>query len=189
MTEAGDRTALDHFLRSCLAEIERRASLAQDHAPSFAEGVAAFRAALDGAARVRAHVPPPVPATEVLAELPDSPLTRACAAAARAIPWTTSPRLDDGGRDIALGRVDEVLDLGGVNCGTMLVRAGAVYPEHSHPPDELYLPITGHDAEWRFGGRTDYRRLGPDELVYNPPDGVHGTLAHHEHVLALYVLW
>lgn len=151
--------------------------------------MAAFGAALDGAIQVAANVPRPVRAAEILGELPQDPLTEAAVAAAPEVPWTTSPRLDDGGQDIALGRIDEMVDLGPVNCGLMLVRKDAVYPEHTHPPDELYLPISGADAEWRFGGRTDYRRLDADELVYNPPNGIHGTRTHDEHLLALYVLW
>lgn len=179
---------LDALLERCLLEIERRGEIAAEFRPSLTAGAAAFRSAL-GSATPLASTRESVPAVDALDGLSPSPIADAVVAASDEIPWTTSPRLADGGRDIALGRIDAARDLDGIGCGLMLVRPGAVYPEHAHPPDELYLPITGVDARWRFGGRGDYRPLGPDELVYNPPNGTHGTVAGSEPVLALWVLW
>lgn len=154
----------------------------------LADGADRFRSALRSATPI-AREPTTVPATRALAELEPSPLVDAARAAFDEIPWVASPRLADDGEQVALALLDDVRDLGAVTCGLMLISAQAEYPEHSHPPNEIYLPIAGSDSAWRHGGREGHRRLGPDTLVYNPPDAVHGTLAGNEPVLALYILW
>ncbi len=70
----------------------------------------------------------------------------------------------------------------------MLLAPSGAYPEHSHPPQEIYLPIAG-GGQWRYGGAERYQLLADDALVYNHPGDRHGALAGDEPLLALYILW
>ena len=83
---------------------------------------------------------------------------------------------------------DGVRHLGEIQCGVVLMGAGCAYPVHDHPPQELYLPLAGR-GRWRYGGASDYRELGPDDLVYNHPNDRHAIIAGDGPLLALYVLW
>lgn len=181
-------SALDRFLDLCADDIDRRVVLATEHRAELQAGAGEFRDALRSAAPI-ARTPTTVPAVGAVAQLKSSPLGRAAQAASAEIAWVPSPRLDDGGAAVALASLDGVRDLGTLTCGLMLITPHGRYPEHSHPPHEIYLPVAGHDSEWRHGGSDRYRRLGADTLVYNPPDAVHGTRAGDEPVLALFILW
>lgn len=179
-------TSLDKFLDGCCTEIERRAALLNDSSSIFLEGAQVFRNALD-AATVVAASPSEVPVAGLLPAVPSSPLVDLLKASTE-IPWAPSPRLDDGGEGIALGLVDRVRDLGEMICGVALVAPGARYPEHSHPPQEIYLPLAGNGS-WRFGGSEQYVPLSSDALLYNNPGDRHGTIAGDELEVALYILW
>ena len=109
-------------------------------------------------------------------------------AAADELHWVASPRVDDPGHDTALAPLNEVRRLDPVTAGLLVLRPGATYPVHSHPPQELYLPIAD-GGRWRYGGDPSYRTLGPDTLVYNHPDDLHSIIAGDSTLLALYVLW
>jgi hypothetical protein len=186
-----DVTPLDRFLDLCCTEIERRARLAETEPVALLDGAAAFRQALD-AAPPEPEVAPTtlatVPVAAQLQHLSPTLIGRAAVAAAVEIPWIPSPRLDDGGANVALGIVNEVRDLGDLTCGLILVAPGSAYPEHAHPPQEIYLPISGKGS-WRYGGSSEYRTLHDDLLVYNHPRDLHGTVAGDEPLVALYILW
>ncbi len=62
------------------------------------------------------------------------------------------------------------------------------YPEHNHPPPELYLTLSG-TAEWRYGGCESYRTVSAGNLLYNNPHDLHGVRAGDTPLLALYLLW
>jgi len=180
-------TALDELLRSCSIEITRRARAAGSPvvltgAENFASAVAAMQP-LEASATT-------VPVVELLAHVPVVPFAPMVAPAAQEMPWTASRRLGKGddGSTVALGLVNEVRELGAVTCGFMLLAPNARYPEHAHPPHEIYLPIAGN-GQWRYGGHASYRALEPDSLVYNSPKVTHGAIAGDQLLLALYVLW
>jgi hypothetical protein len=184
-------TALDRFLDLCCDEIERRAQLAETESAVLLDGAAAFRRALDAAPPAPKVSSTPLPTVSVAAHLQDlspSLIGRAAVAAVSEIPWIPTPRLDDGGTKVALGIVNDVRDLGDLTCGLILVAPGAAYPEHAHPPQEIYLPIAGRGS-WRYGGSNEYRSLHGDSLVYNHQRDLHGTIAGDEPLLALYILW
>ena len=169
---------LDGFLWQCVEEMERRAALATDKREILEQGAAAFRSAMESAAPIDCELS----TTPVVEHLP-------AGHPARSVPWVPTPRLEaDDGTLVALGLVDKVLDLGDLICGLMLLAPGAAYPEHSHPPQEIYLPLTG-EGQWRYGGSEEYVGLAPDAVVYNPPGGRHGTIAGTDPLLALYILW
>lgn len=180
-------TALDDFLAACASEIERRLPHATTSAVELREGHAALTAALAHSAPIVAEVTT-VPVVACLAQAESSPLVDALHAAADEVPWASSFRLDDDGDTAALAQLHQLRDLGGIACGLMLIAPDGTYPLHSHPPQELYLPIAG-GGQWRFGGNDDFRRLGPDELVYNHPNDRHGVIADATPLVALYVLW
>lgn len=178
--------ALDQFLELCCAEIERRAST-KTTAPWLSEGAAAFRQALATAVPLEVEQERQ-PVVDQLREV-SSPLVDALRPAVDAFPWHAKPGHGDGGTELALGRIDQVRDLGMVNCGLMLIGAGCTYPLHDHPPQELYLPLTA-SGMWRVGGATNFRAYGPDELPYNNPLDVHSVkAAADEPLLAMFVLW
>ena len=126
---------VDRFLDLCCTEIDRRSQLAETDRAALVDGAATFRRALDAAPPAPFLTPSLVPTVPVAGHLQDlsRPLFgRATLAAVREIPWIPSPRLDDGGANVALGLVNKVRDLGDLTCGLILVAPGAAYPEHAH---------------------------------------------------------
>ena len=190
MLATDNTTALDQFLVLCCAEIQRRADIAERSPDVLRQGAAAFRTALQHASVISAanDLSATMPVLATLDSLASSQLADAAVAVAGEIPWQPTPRVQDSSSTVGLGRIDQVRDLGGVQCGLMLVAPGEVYPEHGHPPQEIYLPIAGN-GQWRCGGATDYRQLESDELVYNHPHDVHGVIAGVEPLLAMFILW
>jgi quercetin dioxygenase-like cupin family protein len=69
--------------------------------------------------------------------------------------------------------------------GVLMLAPGTVYPAHSHPAEEVYLPLV--PARWQRGeeGWRD-RRAG--DLIHHPSGMVHATQAGEAPLLALY-LW
>lgn len=182
---------LDDFLLQCSRAIDARAgALPADDVRR--EGAAAFAAALP-AAPTGAADSSTVPVCAHLVDLASddpvlAPVLAAYDPAVSELPWVASSRMTDGGTEAALAPLNEVRDFGELQVGLLALRPGGRYPLHSHPPQELYLPIAG-DGEWRFGGSTEFRHLESGELVYNHPNDVHSIIAGDTPLLALYVLW
>ncbi|MGY9083547.1 MAG: hypothetical protein ACKVK3_13145, partial [Acidimicrobiales bacterium] len=127
---------VDRFLDLCCTEIDRRSQLAETDRAALVDGAATFRRALDAAPPAPFLTPSLVATVPVAGHLQDlsRPLFgRATLAAVGEIPWIPSPRLDDGGANVALGLVNKVRDLGDLTCGLILVGPGSAYPEHAHP--------------------------------------------------------
>lgn len=178
---------VDQLLELSCSEIERRAALHETALGVLHSGAQAFRTAISGAAALPGEIQS-VPVTKHLDAIDSTPISRAVQEAAPHLSWTPSPRTHDEGNDVALAPINNVRDLGSLTCGLMLLAPGAVYPEHAHGPQEIYLSIAG-GGSWRHGGDPSYRTLGNDELVYNHPRDVHSTVAGDAPVLALYILW
>ena len=70
----------------------------------------------------------------------------------------------------------------------MYVDQGCTYPLHNHPPQELYLTISGV-ARWRFGGSEELVKIQPNMTLYNHPSDLHAVEAGDTPLVALYVLW
>ena len=185
-------SALDDFLAAAATEVARRAEIATDR-PVLAEGARAFATALAAAGTVERDLTTTGVRDQLnsidTAHAANPALASLAVDAAREVPWVPTPRIDgDAGATVGLGLVDKVRDFGEVTVGFMLLAPGAAYPEHTHPPQEIYLPLTG-EGQWRFGGADDYVRLADDALVYNNPGDLHGVVAADEPELALYFLW
>jgi len=69
--------------------------------------------------------------------------------------------------------------------GISLVAPGASYPDHRHPPEELYLALTA--GSWRQD-RGPWFSPGPGGIVYNTSNIFHGMRAANEPQLALWCL-
>lgn len=72
-----------------------------------------------------------------------------------------------------------------VRIGISLVAPHILYPDHHHPPEELYLALTA--GEWRQD-RGPWFSPGPNGIVYNQPDILHGMRAADEPQLAVWAL-
>jgi len=70
--------------------------------------------------------------------------------------------------------------------GVTLMAPGTRYPDHSHPPEEIYLVLS--EGEW-CNGNTPWHRPGIGGLVYNPPNIVHAMRSAEQPLLALWFLW
>jgi quercetin dioxygenase-like cupin family protein len=73
----------------------------------------------------------------------------------------------------------------GVVLGVSLMAPHIRYPDHSHPPDELYLVLS--EGEWRQG-EGEWVRPGIGGTVRNPPGMVHAMRAGARPLLAVWAL-
>lgn len=70
--------------------------------------------------------------------------------------------------------------------GMSLIAPNTRYPDHDHPPEEIYVVLSG--GEWRQ--RQDpWHEPGPGGIVYNPPGILHAMRSGATPLLALWFLW
>ncbi len=69
--------------------------------------------------------------------------------------------------------------------GATVMAPGVTYPDHSHPPEEVYLAFTA--GEW-WNAEMDWTEPGPGGLIYNPPGILHAMRSGPEAFLALWLL-
>ncbi|MES2435503.1 MAG: dimethylsulfonioproprionate lyase family protein [Pseudomonadota bacterium] len=69
--------------------------------------------------------------------------------------------------------------------GVTVMAPGTLYPDHSHPPAEVYLPLSA--GEWWNAGM-DWTDPGPQGFIYNPPGILHAMRAGAGPFLALWFL-
>lgn len=72
-----------------------------------------------------------------------------------------------------------------VMVGVSLMAPNTLYPDHNHPPEEVYLVFT--EGEWWNAGM-DWTRPGPGGLIYNPPAILHAMRSGEKPLLALWLL-
>jgi quercetin dioxygenase-like cupin family protein len=72
-----------------------------------------------------------------------------------------------------------------VMVGVSLMAPHIVYPDHSHPPEEVYIAFTG--GAW-WNAAMDWTEPGPGGLVYNPPGILHAMRSDQRPFLALWLL-
>ncbi len=72
-----------------------------------------------------------------------------------------------------------------VMIGVSLLAPRTTYPDHSHPPEEVYLAFTA--GEWWNAGM-DWTEPGPGGLIYNPPGVLHAMRAGAKPMLAVWLL-
>lgn len=113
-----------------------------------------------------------------------APLAEAFRALAPHLAW----RARDGVADYASAPVLGPTGLqqrGGLVAGISLLAPGATYPDHDHPPEEIYLVLSG--GEWT-NAETPWHAPGPGGLVHNPPGIIHAMRGTDVPLLALWFL-
>lgn len=130
--------------------------------------------------------PNPLPCLGNLKLVKDMKLAKDFQQFAHYLPWSFSPRTTDQGADVALVDFSKMLEMDNIIAGLMYVDIGKAYPEHNHPPEELYFLISG-TAKWRWGGHHQFSRITAGNLIYNQPYDWHGVIADTTPVLALYI--
>jgi quercetin dioxygenase-like cupin family protein len=73
-----------------------------------------------------------------------------------------------------------------VRIGVSLLAPHTRYPDHRHPPEDIYVVLSG--GEWRQGN-DPWHEPGIGGLVYNPPNIVHAMRSAEWPLLALWFLW
>lgn len=74
---------------------------------------------------------------------------------------------------------------GGLVAGFSLVAPNITYPDHHHPPEELYLVLSGGEW-WQAGGA--WHAPGQGGIVHNPPGILHAMRGTDVPLLALWFL-
>ena len=151
------------------------------------EGALRLRSAIDRAVPIP-YEPQKQGALQSLGDVCDTPRAREFAELAGSLRWVESERWNDRGKERALCVLSDAFDLPGLEVGIMYVDSGCAYPIHNHPPQEVYLTISG-TAQWRYGGSKTLVDVRPDSVLYNHPFDLHTVQAGDSPLVALYVLW
>lgn len=82
--------------------------------------------------------------------------------------------------------VDGIEQRDDVRIGVSVVAPDTVYPDHHHPPEEIYAVLS--DSAWRQEGGP-WRRPGLGGTVHNTPNILHAMRAYDMPLLAVWSLW
>ncbi len=156
--------------------------------PVACQGAERLSAALAAPLAALPHRPSAIGAVDSLAGLPDHPLTDAVREISPQLPWIASPRVDDDGAHVGLVLLDQVVELDNVVTGLTVLDAHSTYPEHNHPPSEVYL-ILGGEAQWRYGGSDEFVTHATGDIVHNHPDDWHEIRTTTQPTVAIWTLW
>ena len=124
-----------------------------------------------------AHLPAALAATP-------APLAAAFGALAPHLAWRARDGLAGYAGAPVLGPAG-LQQRGGLVAGISLLAPHTAYPDHHHPPEEIYLVLSG--GEWT-NAETPWHAPGPGGLVHNPPGIVHAMRAGETPLLALWFL-
>ena len=69
--------------------------------------------------------------------------------------------------------------------GATVMAPGTLYPDHNHPPAEVYVPLSA--GAW-WNAQMDWTDPGLDGFIFNPPGILHAMRAGDKPFLALWVL-
>lgn len=72
-----------------------------------------------------------------------------------------------------------------VMVGVTAMAPQITYPDHDHPPEEVYVALS--PGEWR-NAAMDWTAPGPGGIIYNPPGILHAMRSHADPFLALWFL-
>jgi quercetin dioxygenase-like cupin family protein len=73
-----------------------------------------------------------------------------------------------------------------VRIGVSLMAPHVRYPDHRHPPEEIYVVLS--DGQWRQE-TNPWHAPGIGGLVYNPPNITHAMRSTEHPLLAIWFLW
>jgi len=124
---------------------------------------------------------------------PIGPLAGAFAAIEPGLGWKTRAGAEAQGEQFLNGHANativgsEGLEIRpDVWIGVSLMAPHTRYPDHRHPPEEVYVVLSG--GEWRQGSG-EWHAPGIGGLVHNPPNIVHAMRSGEQPLLALWFLW
>jgi len=127
------------------------------------------------------------------ADRPGSGHARALSALAPDLAWYTRPGSGSADGHFATGHANAtIVGKGGleecpkVRIGVSLLAPAVRYPDHRHPPEEVYVPLS--PGAWRQEDGP-WREPGLDGVVYNPPNILHAMRAASVPLLATWCLW
>ena len=72
-----------------------------------------------------------------------------------------------------------------VMVGVTVMAPQIVYPDHAHPPEEVYIALS--PGEW-WNADMDWTEPGPGGIIYNPPGILHAMRSRGAPFLALWFL-
>jgi quercetin dioxygenase-like cupin family protein len=121
-------------------------------------------------------------------------LAEAFAAITPCLCWKSRPGAEAHGEAFLHGHAnatitgpDEGLEIRpDVRIGVSLMAPQTRYPDHHHPPEEIYIVLSDGDW-WQANGV--WHAPGIGGLVYNPPDILHAMRSGDAPLLALWFLW
>lgn len=118
---------------------------------------------------------------------------KAFAAIETMLPWKRRANTESLGPHFAASHGNAVIiGAGGleprtdVMVGASLMAPRLQYPDHRHPPEEIYFVLS--KGSWRQQDRP-WHEPGPGGIVFNPSNIVHAMLSGEEPLLAIWCLW
>lgn len=69
--------------------------------------------------------------------------------------------------------------------GVTVMAPHITYPDHHHPPEEIYIALS--PGQW-WNAAMDWTEPGPGGIIYNPPGILHAMRSHAAAFLALWFL-
>ena len=72
-----------------------------------------------------------------------------------------------------------------VRIGVSLLAPYTIYPNHQHPPEEVYIALS--NGSWRQNDGF-WQTRGAGGLIYNPPNIVHAMKSNSDPLLAIWIL-
>jgi quercetin dioxygenase-like cupin family protein len=107
--------------------------------------------------------------------------------------WKPRPGAEAHGEEFLNGHVNATivgldgLEIrGDVRIGVSLMAPHIRYPDHRHPPEEVYVVLS--EGQWRQAS-DPWHEPGIGGFVYNPPNIVHAMRSSERPLLALWFLW
>ena len=124
---------------------------------------------------------------------PVGELTDAFAAIEPQLNWNIRPgteaqgeQFQNGHANATIAGTDGLEIRPDVRIGVSLMAPHLQYPDHHHPPEEIYIVLSG--GQWRQASNP-WHEPGSGGLVYNPPNIVHAMRSGELPLLALWFLW
>ena len=188
--------ALQAFLDALKAAIKAGETTAPPQAATAAErAFAALEAPGDAAAPPRETVPATRYLNGALADSRNGPAAAIAVAFQRIEPrlaWcrrpdrkTSDPNFQNAHATTVIvgdGGIEMRTD---VRIGVSLLAPETFYPDHHHPPEEVYVVLT--EGAWRQDDGP-WNERGPGTLVYNTPNVVHAMQSGPKPLLAIWTL-
>lgn len=195
MTRSPELQTFIDTLAAALAERLRPGS-AEERAAGHIFGALRTIAAPSGAAPTSFPVIDHLPEALRAAALAPAAVARHAAALGALAPqliWRRRPNVEDDLRFTAGHANSTIVGPGGIEdrsdvwVGISLLAPSLVYPDHRHPPEEIYLVMSNGD--WRQNDG-QWHTPGQGGTVYNPPGIVHAMRAGRSApLLATWCLW